>query len=35
MNSCASEKSLNKFYSEIPNTEVNQPNASQPYTPTH
>lgn len=35
MNSCTSEKNLNKLYSEIPGTEVNQSISSQPYSPIH
>ncbi len=35
MNSCTSEKNLNKLYSEIPNTKTNQSSSSQSFTPTH
>ena len=35
MNSCTSEKNLNKLYSEIPNAKTMQSGSSQLYTPTH
>jgi Zn-dependent protease with chaperone function len=36
MNSCTSEKNLNKLYSEIPSSQkMSVPDSSQPYTPMH
>jgi hypothetical protein len=35
MNSCTSEKNLNKLYSEIPNSKTMQSSSSQSFTPAH